>query len=292
MFLINEETRVLVQGITGTQGGFHTQTMLNYGTKIIAGVTPGKGGKQLFDIPIYNNVQEAVENHPEINATILFVPAKFCKDAAIDAIRMQIPIITIITENIPVLSSLEIIHRAEEENCYVIGPNSPGIISPKFKCKLGIMPSQFFPNGDIGICSRSGTLSYEIALHVKKSNLGVSTAIGIGGDPIIGPTITDVLNKFEKDDDTRLIILIGEIGGGLEEASAEYIRKKMSKPVIGYIAGRTINLKGKRFGHAGALITSSGMGTAQNKIDALESAGVEIAKDPTEIKKLLEKYTN
>ncbi|NVM53470.1 MAG: succinate--CoA ligase subunit alpha [Candidatus Helarchaeota archaeon] len=289
MFLLNENTLVLVQGITGTQGRFHTKAMLDYGTKIVAGVTPGKGGTSLMNIPIYNSVKEAVESHPEINTTILFVPAKFCKNAALEAINNQIPLMIIITEGIPLLDSLEIINYASEKNIYVIGPNSPGIISPKYKCKVGIMPSHFFPSGNVGICSRSGTLSYEIALSVKYSNRGISTAIGIGGDPLIGPTFTDVLEKFENDDDTELIILIGEIGGGLEEASAEHI-KKLSKPVIGFIAGRTINVKGKRFGHAGALITSGGEGTAQHKIDILESVGVKIAKYPTEIKNIIKRY--
>lgn len=289
MLLLNENTQVLVQGITGRQGRFHTQAMINYGTKIKAGVTPGKGGTQLFNIPIYNTVQDAIEKHPEINATILFVPARFCRDASLEAINHNIPLMVIITEGIPIIDSLEIVNRAKETGIYIIGPNCPGIISPKYKCKVGIMPADFFPPGNVGILSRSGTLSYEIAINVKKAGMGISTAIGIGGDPIIGPTMIDVLEKFEKDDQTKIIILIGEIGGGQEEAAAEYIKANVSKPVLGFIAGRTINLKGKRFGHAGALITSSGEGTAQHKVKVLEAAGVNVAKNPTEIQELLKK---
>ncbi len=290
MFLLNHNTRVLVQGITGTQGQFHTKAMLEYGTKIVAGVTPGKGGTSFQSIPIYNSVKEALEVHPEINTTILFVPAKFCKAAALEAIDNRIPLIVIITEGIPLLDSLEIVNRAAQERLYVIGPNCPGIIAPSYKCKVGIMPANFFPPGHVGILSRSGTLSYEIALSIKSAGLGISTAIGIGGDPIIGPTIQDVLARFETDDETDLIILIGEIGGRQEEIGAKYIQNYISKPVIGFIAGRTIKLKGKRFGHAGALITSSGSGTAQQKIEALERAGVDIALTPLEIPKLLQKY--
>ncbi|MHA1650712.1 MAG: succinate--CoA ligase subunit alpha [Candidatus Helarchaeota archaeon] len=290
MFLLNQDTRVLVQGITGTQGRFHTKAMLEYGTKIVAGVTPGKGGTFFQSIPIYNSVKEALEAHPEINTTILFVPAKFCKSAALEAIDNRIPLIVIITEGIPLLDSLEIVNRAVQERLYVIGPNCPGIIAPSYKCKVGIMPADFFPPGHVGILSRSGTLSYEIALSIKNAGLGISTAIGIGGDPIIGPTIQDVLARFETDDETDLIILIGEIGGRQEEIGAKYIQNYISKPVIGFIAGRTIKLKGKRFGHAGALITSSGSGIAQQKIEALKLAGVDIALTPLEIPKLLQKY--
>jgi succinyl-CoA synthetase alpha subunit len=290
MFLLNENTHLLVQGITGTQGQFHTKAMQDYGTKIVAGVTPNKGGTQFLNIPIYNTVKEAIEAHPEINATILFVPARFCKDAIFESIHMQITLLTIITEGLPILDSMEILNDAKKRDIYIIGPNSPGIISPKYKCKVGIMPSGFFPRGNVGICSRSGTLSYEIALHLKNSKKGISTAIGIGGDPLIGPTIVDVLQKFEEDKDTKVIVLIGEIGGNLEEASAKCIKEEISKPVIGYIAGRTINLKEKRFGHAGAFITSSGVGTAKHKIEVLESAGVDIARYPAEIETLIRKY--
>jgi succinyl-CoA synthetase alpha subunit len=287
---LNKETRVMIQGITGNQGKFHTQSMMEYGTKVLAGVTPRKGGSDVYGVPVYNSVEDAIEEYPEINASILFVPAEFCKDAALEAIYNDIPLIVIITEGIPIIDSLEIVNRAKAKKVYLIGPNCPGIITPKYKCKVGIMPVEFFPPGGIGILSRSGTLTYEIALSVKKTGLGISTAVGIGGDPVIGPTMVDVLEKFEMDEETELIILIGEIGGGQEEAAARYIRKNLSKPVIGFIAGRTINLKGKRFGHAGALITSSGEGTAQHKIEALESAGVRVAENPKEIESLLKQF--
>ncbi len=287
MFLLNEDTHILVQGITGNQGRFHTKSMLEYGTEVVAGVTPRKGGTSFMDVPVYNTVKEALKEHSEINSSIIFVPARFCLDASIEAITNDIPLITIITEGIPIIDSLEIINRAKIKNLYVIGPNCPGIISPKYKCKVGIMPVDFFPPGNVGILSRSGTLTYEIAISVKKAGRGISTAIGIGGDPIIGPTMVDVLEKFEQDEETDTIILIGEIGGGQEEAAAEYIKNNISKPVFAYIAGRTINLKGKRFGHAGALITSSGAGTAQHKIKALESVGVKVAKSPTEMQDLV-----
>jgi succinyl-CoA synthetase alpha subunit len=290
MLFLSEKTRVLVQGITGTQGRFHTKSMIDYGTQVVAGVTPGKGGTSYLDLPVYNNVKEALHEHPEINTTILFVPAKFCRAAALEAINNNITLLVIITEGIPLLDSLDIVNRAHQKNIYVIGPNCPGIITPKYRCKVGIMPVDFFPHGNVGILSRSGTLTYEIAINVKKTGKGISTAIGIGGDPIIGPTMVDVLEKFERDDETKLIILIGEIGGGQEEAAAGYISNNISKPVLAFIAGRTINLKGKKFGHAGALITSSGAGTAQRKVGILESVGVEVAKNPTAIQELLEKY--
>lgn len=265
--------------------------MVEYGTKVVAGVTPRKGGSSYLDIPIYNTIQEALEEHPEINTSIIFVPAKFCRDASLEAINNNIPLITIITEGIPIIDSLEIINRAKSNDIYVIGPNCPGIITPKYNCKVGIMPVDFFPSGNVGIVSRSGTLSYEIALSIKKAGLGISTAIGIGGDPIIGPTMVDVLEKFERDDETELITLIGEIGGGQEDAAAEFIENNVSKPVLAFIAGRTINLKGKQFGHAGAIITASGVGTAQHKVKMLESVGVEVAKSPIKIRELLKKYS-
>lgn len=289
MFLLDEDTRVLIQGITGNQGRFHTKAMLEYGTKVVAGVTPGKGGENIQNIPIYNSVGEAKDENSEINASILFVPARFCKTAVLESIQSKIPLMVIITEGIPVYDSLEVVNLAKKEGLYIVGPNCPGIISPRYKAKVGIMPTQFFPVGDVGLCSRSGTLSYEIAISVMKAGLGISTAVGIGGDPIIGPTISDILEKFEKDEETKVIVLIGEIGGGLEEASVNFI-KKMSKPVIGYISGRTINLVGRRFGHAGALISKSGIGAAEHKVEALESVGVEVARYPAEVEKLIEKY--
>jgi succinyl-CoA synthetase alpha subunit len=264
--------------------------MLTYGTQIVAGVTPGKGGKSYLNIPVFDSVKEALATHPEINTSILFVPAKFCRKAALEAINLDIPLLVIITEGIPILDSLEIVNRAQEKGIYVIGPNCPGIISPKYRCKVGIMPAEFFPPGKVGIISRSGTLSYEIALAVKQAGLGISTAIGIGGDPIIGPSMVEALARFESDDQTTLIIIIGEIGGAQEEKAAEYIKEKSTKPVLAFIAGQTIAMKGKRFGHAGALITASGIGTAQDKVKAFESAGVKVAINPTAMQELLLSY--
>lgn len=281
IILIDQNTKVLVQGITGREGRFHTEQMLNYGTKIIAGVTPGKGGAEVSKIPVFNKVIEALEVYPEINASIIFVPAKFCKGAAMESIRAGINLIVIITEGLPLIDELKIVSLSNKQNITVIGPNTAGIISPREKCKLGIMPAKFFQEGSIGICSRSGTLMYEIVINLK--NYGISTSVGIGGDPIIGTNFVEILKLFEKDKDTKAVVLIGEIGGHMEEKAAEFIKNQMNKPVIGYIAGRTINIKGKRFGHAGALISSSGYGTAESKIKELESVGVKIAKVPSEI---------
>ena len=270
-----------MQGITGREGRFHTEQMLNYGTEILAGVTPGKGDTKILKIPVFNKINEALESYPQINATILFVPAKFCKNAALEAINANISLIVIITEGLPLLDEINLINMAKKNNLKVIGPNTAGIISPKAKCKLGIMPIKFFPEGQIGICSRSGTLMYEIANNLK--DFGVSTAVGIGGDPAIGSNFIEILQMFEEDKETKAVVLIGEIGGNMEEKAAEFIKNEMNKPVIGYIAGRTIKIKGKRFGHAGALISAGGYGTAQHKIREFESVGVNIAKVPSEI---------
>ncbi|MFX1450700.1 MAG: succinate--CoA ligase subunit alpha [Promethearchaeota archaeon] len=286
IILIDQTTKTLVQGITGREGRFHTEQMLKYGTRILAGVTPGKGGDEISNVPVFNKVNEALESFSEINSTIIFVPAKFCKTAALEAIEARIKLIVIITEGLPLLDELNLINLAKKQNLIVIGPNTAGIISPKAKCKLGIMPEQFFPEGKIGICSRSGTLMYEIVINLKK--YGISTAVGIGGDPVIGTSFVEVLRMFNEDPETKAIVLIGEIGGNMEEKAAEFIKKEMKKPVIGYIAGRTIKIEGKRFGHAGALISSGGYGTAQHKIKEFESIGVRIANVPSDIPKILE----
>jgi len=285
IILIDDNTRTLVQGITGREGRFHTEQMLNYGTKIVAGVTPGKGGVEVSKILVFNKVSEALEAYPEINSSVIFVPARFCKSAALEAIQAGIELIVIITEGLPLLDELNIVTLANKNNITVIGPNTAGIISPKAKCKLGIMPAKFFQEGNIGICSRSGTLMYEIVINLKK--YGISTSVGIGGDPIIGSNFVEILQLFENDKDTKAVVLIGEIGGYMEEKAAEFIKNEMNKPVIGYIAGRTIKIKGKRFGHAGALISSRGYGTAESKIKKLESVGVKVAKVPSEIPKFM-----
>lgn len=278
MIILNEKTKCLVQGITGTQGRFHTKNMLDYGTKIIAGVTPGKSGETVEGVPVFDSIEEAKEN-TDVNASIIFVPAPFAKDAAFESIK-HLNLVVIITEHIPVQDSMQIMQYAEEQGVTVIGPNTPGIISPKVG-QLGIMPTQIFSEGNVGIISRSGTLTYELADQITQAGLGQSTCVGIGGDPIIGLSYETVLQKFEKDPETDHIVMIGEIGGNAEEKAAEFISKNIKKPVISYIAGVTAP-PGKRMGHAGAIIEGN-TGTAKSKIEALESNGIYVAKKPSEI---------
>lgn len=282
MIYLDKDTKCLVQGITGKQGSFHTEQMLEYNTNIVAGVTPGKGGQDFMGVPIFNSIAEAKENC-EINASIIFVPAKFAKDAAFESIR-NLDLVVIISEHIPVHDALQIMNYAEEMGTTVIGPNTPGIISPGVG-KLGIMPTHIFDKGNVGVISRSGTLTYEVASQLTRAGIGQSTCVGIGGDPVIGTNYIDVLTKFEEDDDTEAIVLIGEIGGNAEEKAAEFIKNNISKPVVSYIAGITAP-PGKRMGHAGAIIQGSS-GTAQNKIDALSDAGVKVAKMPSQIADLI-----
>lgn len=277
--LIDDKTKVLVQGITGRQGRLHTQFMKKYGTKIVAGVTPGKGFTEVDGIPIYDTVKEAVENH-KIDASIIFVPPASVLDAAFEAISAGIQLLVIITEHVPVHDSIKIKEYAEKNNVTVIGPNTPGVISPG-KSKLGIMPAELFSEGVIGIVARSGTLTHETAANLTKYGLGQSTAVGIGGDPVVGTGFVGILELFEKDPETKAIVLLGEIGGNAEEKAAEYIREYVTKPVVGFIAGITAP-PGKKMGHAGAII-NGGLGTAKSKIAALEKAGVKIAKSPSQI---------
>ena len=284
MILLNEDTRCLVQGITGKQGSFHTEQMLKYNTNIVAGITPGKGGQNFMDVPIFNSIEEAKED-VEINSSIIFVPAKFAKDAAFEAIR-HLDMVIIISEHIPVHDSMEIMAYAKEMGTTVIGPNTPGIISPGIG-KLGIMPTHIFDQGSIGVISRSGTLTYEIASELTNAGIGQSTCVGIGGDPVTGDNYVDILKRFEKDDGTDAVVLIGEIGGTAEERAAAFIAEEMSKPVVSYIAGRTAP-PGKRMGHAGAIIQGSS-GTVESKTKALNEAGVEVAIKPSEIVELLNK---
>ncbi len=284
MILLDKDTKCLVQGITGKQGSFHTEQMLNYDTSIVAGVTPGKGGQTFLDVPIYNSVEEACEQN-EINSSIIFVPAKFAKDAAFESIR-HLDLVIIISEHIPVHDSLEIMAYAEKMGTTVIGPNTPGVISPGVG-KLGIMPTHIFAEGNIGVISRSGTLTYEIASQLTRAGIGQSTCVGIGGDPVVGTNYIDILERFEADKDTDAVVLIGEIGGNAEEKAAEYIKEEMSKPVVSYIAGRTAP-PGKRMGHAGAIIQGN-TGTVKSKTEALNGAGVEVAKMPSQIVDLLNK---
>ncbi len=283
MILLDENTKCLVQGITGKQGRFHTEQMLEYNTNIVAGVTPGKGGQEVLGLPVFDSIEAAIEFDPEINASIIFVPARFAKDAAFESIE-HVDLVIIITENIPVHDTMEIMAYAERKGVTVIGPNTPGVISPKVG-KLGIMPTHIFSEGDVGIISRSGTLTYEIASQLTSAGIGQSSCVGVGGDPIIGTPSVEVIKMFNEDPDTKEIVLIGEIGGKAEETAAEYIKEHVNKPVVSYIAGITAP-PGKRMGHAGAII-SGNTGTAKSKMEALTAAGVKVATKPSEIVDLI-----
>jgi succinyl-CoA synthetase alpha subunit len=283
--IISNETRVVVQGITGNEGRFHTLSMKKYGTNIVAGCTPGKGGQEVDGIPVYNSVVEAVVKHAA-NTSILFIPAPFAKPAVIEAIDAGIKTIVVITEGIPQTDEIEFTARAAAKGVTIIGPNCPGIINPGLKVKVGIMPVHIFRPGDIGIISRSGTLTYEVVWHIFQAGGGQSTCLGMGGDPVIGLDFVTLLELFCRDDETRAVVLIGEIGGNAEENAALYIRKtRYPKPVVAYVAG-LMAPPGKRMGHAGAIIMGEA-GTARSKIEAYEAAGVPVAEKPGDITKLL-----
>jgi succinyl-CoA synthetase alpha subunit len=282
--LIDKNTRAIVQGITGTQGSFHTKLMLEYGTRIVAGITPGKGGTETQGVPVYDTVEEALEKH-SANASIIFVPAPFAADAALEALEDGIKTIVIITEHIPIKDAVNVMAYAKQLNATIIGPNTPGIITSG-ESKLGIMPAHIFKTGNIGMVSRSGTLTYEIAAGLTRKKLGQSTCLGLGGDPITGLNFVDALKMFEKDNQTKAVVLIGEIGGNLEELAAEYISKnKYPKPIVAFVAGRSAP-PGKRMGHAGAIVTGKA-GTAETKIEAFREASVEIAEKPNDVARLL-----
>lgn len=277
--LIDKKTRVVVQGITGGEGTFHTQRMQEYGTKVVAGVTPGKGGTSHLGVPVFNTVADAVDKEGA-NAAAIFVPPFFAADAIMEAADAGVSVVVCITEGIPTFDMIKVKAYIKDKLVSLIGPNTPGIISP-CKCKIGIMPGHIHTPGRIGIISRSGTLTYEAVQQVSKVGFGQSTAIGIGGDPIVGLKYIDLLKLFKKDKETEAVILIGEIGGTAEEEAAEYIKKEFSKPVVSFVAGQTAP-PGRRMGHAGAII-AGGKGTAKEKMEALEAAGVFVAKSPAEI---------
>jgi succinyl-CoA synthetase alpha subunit len=284
--LVGSDTRAIVQNITGSQGMFHTKLMLEYGTKIVGGATPGKGGAHVEGVPVFDTVKEAVSG-TGANASIIFVPAPFARDATLEAISNGLNPIVVITEGIPIRDAIDIMAQAKERDCVIIGPNTPGIIAPS-GCKLGIMPSHVFKEGEVGLASRSGTLTYEIAASLSRAGLGQSTCLGLGGDPIVGLSFVDILEMFRKDPQTKSVALVGEIGGNAEELAAQYIiDTKYPKPVVAYIAGRSAP-PGKRMGHAGAIIMGRS-GTAESKIDALKNAGVRMALKPGEIATLLAK---
>lgn len=273
--IVDEKTKLLVQGITGHQGHFHARQMLDYGTRVVAGVSPGKGGQEVEGIPVYETVQAAVDSHGA-NASVIFVPAAMAKDATMEAIDAGMETVVVITEHIPVHDAMTIMAFAAEHGTTVIGPNTYGICSPG-KCKVGIPPNSIFQPGVVGVVARSGTLSYEIVDALSQAGLGESSVVGMGGDRVVGVTFIDVLKRFEKDEATRAAVLVGEIGGTSEEEAAEFI-KTMEKPVVAYIAGRSAP-PGKRMGHAGAII-AGGSGLASDKIKALQAAGVVVAESP------------
>jgi succinyl-CoA synthetase alpha subunit len=282
--IVDSGTRVIVQGITGTQGSFHTKLMLEYGTGIVAGTSPGKGGTSIHGVPVFDTVAEALENH-RVKASIIFVPAPYAADAVLEALENDVKTVVVITEHVPVKDSIELLAYAKQVGATVIGPNSPGIITPG-QCKLGIMPSHVFLPGTVGLASRSGTLTYEIAAGLTRKGIGQSTCLGVGGDKVTGLNFVEALEMFKDDAQTNAVVLVGEIGGSIEELAAEYIVKEnYPKPVFAYVAGRSAP-PGKRLGHAGAIIMGK-TGTAESKISTFETAGVKVAKKPSDVTKLL-----
>jgi len=283
--LIDQNTKVIVQGITGRDGSFHAKQMKEYGTQVVGGVTPGKGGQNVDGIPVFNSVKEA-KDATGANAAVIYVPAKFAKDAMLEDIANGIELIICITEGIPVIDMVEVKKALNNSKCRLIGPNCPGLISPG-KSKIGIMPGHIHKQGNIGVVSRSGTLTYEVVFNLTNNGMGQSSCVGLGGDPIIGTRFVDVLRMFQDDPDTKGIVMVGEIGGGDEQLAADFIKSYVTKPVVSFIAGRTAPT-GKRMGHAGAII-SSGESTAEAKMQILRDAGVDVIDFPDEIPAALAK---
>ncbi|MEZ0482605.1 succinate--CoA ligase subunit alpha [Planococcus sp. SSTMD024] len=276
---INKDTKVLVQGITGSTALFHTKQMLEYGTKIVAGVTPGKGGTEVEGVPVFNTVEDAVKA-TGANVSVIYVPAPFAADAILEATEAELDMAICITEHIPVLDMVKVKRYMEGKKTRLVGPNCPGVITPD-ECKIGIMPGYIHKKGHVGVVSRSGTLTYEATHQLSEEGIGQSTAVGIGGDPVNGTNFIDVLKAFNEDEDTYAVVMIGEIGGTAEEEAAQWVKENMTKPVVGFIGGQTAP-EGKRMGHAGAII-SGGKGTAADKIKAMNAAGIEVADTPSVI---------
>lgn len=277
--LVDKDTRVIIQGITGKNGSFHAKLSKEYGTKVIAGITPGKAGQSVDGIPVFDSCEDIVREFGRVDATCIFVPAKFAPDSIIEAADYGIRIIVVITEGIPTIDFIKAKEYAKRKGSIIIGPNCPGVITPE-ACRIGIMPGYIFKRGSVGVVSRSGTLTYEAVWQMTKLGIGQSTCVGIGGDPVVGTTFVEVLDMFEKDPETKMVVLIGEIGGTAEQEAAEFI-KKMTKPVVAFVAGRTAPA-GKRMGHAGAIIMGSS-GRWADKVKALSDAGATIAESPSEI---------
>jgi succinyl-CoA synthetase alpha subunit len=284
--IVNADTKVIVQGITGKQGSYHSKLMLDYGTKIVAGVVPGKGGERVHGVPVYDTVKETIEAYSP-DASVIFVPAPFAKAAVFEAINNHLQTVVVVTEHLPIKDTISIMAQAHSAQVTVIGPNSPGIIVPD-ECKLGIMPAEVFSPGNIGVVSRSGTLTYEIAENLTQMGFGQSACLGIGGDPVVGLNFIDALELFKENSGTDAVVLIGEIGGNIEEITADYIdRKNYPKPVVAYVAGRFAP-SGKRMGHAGAIVIGK-KETAESKIEAFKNAGVNVAEKPSDVASLLKK---